>query len=115
MMKLLTAIALILGVLSCNRSEVIPNSCGVRNPIKDLPWLAKFTEKPSIDLSISQATYQSQTVYVVYSCGRCFAGSNITIYQCDGTVLCKGLLVRGDCKSILDASTDRRELFKHDG
>ena len=115
-MKLLVGIFLILCVLSCNRSELIPNGCGVRNPMKELPWLASMAEKPTIDIAISQATYQSQTVYMVSSCGRCFAGSNVAVYQCDGTVLCNGLLLYGNpapaCKSILDALTDSRVLFE---
>lgn len=118
-MKPILFILLILCALSCNRSELIPNGCGVKNPLKDLPWLASIIEKPAIDLYVSQATYQGQTVYVVTSCGRCFAGSNVTIYRCDGTILCAGWLLYGNpapaCKSILDALTDSRELFKHDG
>lgn len=118
-MKHLHIFLLIFLLFGCHRSEVIPNSCGVENPLSDLPWLSSIVQQAPIDLSVTQATYGGRTVYVVSSCGRCFAGPNVTIYQCDGTVLCSGLLLYGNptpaCKTILDSLTDRRILLEKNG
>ena len=101
--------------MACDRPEFIPNACGVRNPLKDLPWLADAIAKSS-DVSVTQAGYQGQIVYVLSSCGRCFAGPNVTIYRCDGTSICNGMLMYGNpspaCKTVLDTLTDNKVLLE---
>lgn len=114
-MKRLFVILLILSFTDCHHSELGPINCGVSKPLTDLPWLVSITKNSIPDLSITQATYQRETVYVVGSCGRCFAGPNVAIYRCDGTTICSGLLLYGNsspaCKFILDSLTDRQVLL----
>jgi hypothetical protein len=114
-MKYLPLIALIL-TLSCRQKDVVPNTCGVKKPLKDLPWLVALTEDKSISMgfTLSQAIYKKQTVYVYVECPNCIAGPNITIFSCDGSKLCSGLLVRKDdaCQAIEDELTNKRVLLK---
>ncbi|MBC3787758.1 hypothetical protein [Spirosoma utsteinense] len=117
--KLKQAIVVCLLLLSqgaCHHPAVVPTGCGVGNPLTDLPWLKKLVSTPAVlDLSIEQAAYQGQTVFVTYSCDRCFAGPDVAIYRCDGSTICTGLLLyKPTCGSILDSLTDKRELYRVD-
>ena len=84
----IVALGLIL-FLGCHKPAVDPSSCQVNNPLTDLPWLKTIaTDNKLPYLQIEQGKYQSRTVYIVRTCGLCFAGGIATIYQCDGTEIC---------------------------
>ncbi|WP_461125566.1 hypothetical protein [Spirosoma aerophilum] len=101
---------------SCHQEQTIPNRCGVNNPLTDLPWLQKLVSNrdKNLGVSIKQGTYQNQTVYAVYTCGRCFAGPFVTVYRCDGSPLCSSLVVdttSGGCSQIAKNLSDPQALF----
>lgn len=107
---------LLVGLLSCQRSEVIPNTCDVKNPLQDLPWLKTLIKDDGLGSAIYQGTYQNQTVFAVYGCGRCFAGPFVTIYRCDQSVICSGLLLdnsANSCGQIAKSLTDQRTLLEY--
>jgi hypothetical protein len=106
------ALFLLLG--SCHQDQVVPNRCGVTNPLTDLPWLQKLASDTNLGVSIVQGTYQNQTVYAVYSCGRCFAGPYVTVYQCDGSRICSSSLLdtpSGGCSQIAQNLSDKQTLL----
>ena len=109
-------LVLIIIVASCHQAEFIPNSCGVNNPLQDLPWLKKLDRDNGTGSSIIQGTYQGQTVYAVSSCARCFNGSYIALYRCDGSIICSGLALDSSstsCRKIALSLTDRRTLVEY--
>ena len=109
-------LVLIMLLASCRQAEFISNSCGVNNPLQDLSWLKKFDRDNGTGSSIVQGTYQGQTVYVVSSCARCFNGSYIALYRCDGSTICSGLGLDASpsgCNQIISVLTDRRTLVEY--
>ena len=109
-------LVLILLLTSCHQAEFIPNNCGVNNPLKDLSWLRKLDIDNGTGSSIIQGTYQGQTVYAVSSCGRCFNGSYVAVYHCDGSIICRGMgLDRSStgCSQLISGLTDTRILVEH--
>ncbi len=107
---------LIVLLTSCHQAEFIPNNCVVNNPLRDLSWLKKLDRDDGTGSSIVQGTYQGRTVYAVSSCGRCFNGSYVTLYRCDGSIICSGMgLDRSStsCSQIISGLTDRRILVEH--
>ncbi|XWW48076.1 hypothetical protein JYG30_11820 [Fibrella sp. USSR17] len=88
-MKTLLIASLIILIFACKDQNALPNTCQVTNPITDLPWLkdriAKATN--SGDLTVSQATYQGQSVFTVDWFIGPDAGSYV-IYRCDGSIVC---------------------------
>jgi hypothetical protein len=103
-------------LVSCHREEPIPNGCGVKNPLSDLAWLKRLNTDSGLGSSITQGTYQGQTVYAVYTCGRCFAGPSLILYRCDGSKICSGSgLDRSPngCNQIAIGLTDKRTLVEH--
>ena len=98
---------------ACHQAEFIPNTCGVNNPLQDLSWLKKLDRDDGLGSSIVQGTYNGQTIYVVSSCGRCINGSSITLYDCNGSVVCSGLGIATGCSQIISALTNRRTLVEH--
>ncbi|SOD92922.1 hypothetical protein [Spirosoma fluviale] len=101
---------------SCRQDQAIPNRCGVNDPLTDLPWLQQVasTGVKGLGTSIVQGTYQNQTVYAVYNCGRCFAGPYVTIYRCDGSRICSSSLLdtsSGGCSQIARNLSDKQTLL----
>ncbi|ADB39974.1 hypothetical protein [Spirosoma linguale] len=99
---------------SCRQEQAIPNQCGVNNPLTELPWLQKLASNKDLGVSIVQGTYQNQTVYAVYSCGRCFAGPYVSVYRCDGSSICSGLVVdksSAGCTEIARNLSDKQTLL----
>ncbi len=109
-------LVLMLMFVSCHREEFIPNGCGVNNPLKDLAWLKRLDTNNGTGSSIVQGTYQGQTVYAVYTCERCFAGSSLTLYRCDGSKICSGSGLHtspSGCNEVVTGLTNRRTVVEH--
>ena len=95
-------------VVNCRPSDV-PPSCHVTKPLEELAWLKAIVEDTvstkDQELSIEQATYKGQTIYSVYITPGPDRGV-ITLYDCQGTVLCQGNTtfagLRTDCKTVFD-------------
>lgn len=115
-MRYLSLIILLCVVLGCNRKNVVPNTCGVKRPLKDLEWLKSKTKDSFIE-TISQARYQDQTVYITTASSRGFAGASVMIYSCDGSKLCSFPLLqieqKPDLCEIYSQLTDEKVLFEH--
>jgi len=109
-------LVLIILLVSCRQEDIIPNTCGVNNPLNDLPWLKKLNHDDHLGFSIVQGVYQGQTVYVVSGCGRCFAGPYMSLYRCDGSLICNGLVLDTSakgCSQIVLTVQDRRTLVEY--
>ncbi|WP_020595294.1 DUF6970 domain-containing protein [Spirosoma panaciterrae] len=95
-------------VVNCRQSD-IPPSCNVSNPLEELDWLkaivADTVATKDQSLSIQQATYKNQTVYLVYITPGPDRGVT-TLYDCQGTALCKGYTtiagLQTECKSVFN-------------
>ena len=91
--------------------------CQVQNPLVDLPWLkAVAANDRLLYLQIEQGSYHGRTVYVVSTCGLCFAGGIATIYGCEGNEICHfGTYVlepNASCRQLYeDEITDKKVLL----
>ncbi len=114
-MRYLSLFALLVVVTGCNQKDVVPNTCGVKRPLQDLEWLKEKTKGPVVE-TITQASYQDQTVYVTTSSSRGFAGAIATVYSCDGTELCDFILLQIEQKpelcEIYSQLTDKKVIFE---
>ena len=86
----LFAISLSFALVSCQNSEG-PVSCGVENPVQDLPWLKeKVEELAQSDFSqyffVEEAKYEGNTVFVFQNCCP-FCNSVVSVYSCEGVLL----------------------------
>jgi len=109
-------LSLFLLLVGCHQAEFVPNNCGVNNPLQDLAWLKKLNRDDGTGSSIVQGTYQGQTVYAVYKCGRCINGSNLTLYHCDGSVFCSGLALDQSatgCSQIASDLSNQQTLVEY--
>jgi hypothetical protein len=86
-------------LLSCNKNELSPEEtfmahtpCGVKNPVKDLPWLKEIinkaesvTERGTYAGTIHLVEYEGQSYFIhqpyVMSCMAC------VVYDCEGNKL----------------------------
>ena len=76
---------------SCNKDAGIGSNCSVKDPVKDLGWLASDVEQlANSSLSdceyIYQANYRSKTVFVFTNCCPSLV-SAIAVYNCSGELL----------------------------
>ncbi|WP_460982086.1 hypothetical protein [Spirosoma fluminis] len=95
-----------LAVLACRDEPLRPNTCQVKNPLKELGWLQEKVTKATrydADVTVYQATYQGDTVFEINS----FMGvdaSNSVICRCDGSVVCRSVVtiagLSGNCGTI---------------
>lgn len=83
----LLVMVLIVLTISCEKSS--PLLCGGTEPVKSLPWLKMEVERINASgycHTISRATYNNQTVYIVATCDPAI-DSIPQLYDCDGNVL----------------------------
>lgn len=72
------------------------NTCDVRNPVDDLPWLkAKVAELNNSEFSrkywyITQATYNLETVFIIKNCCPNCLTLPPPVHACNGQVLFDG-------------------------
>lgn len=91
MKRIVSILLLWLTLFSCRDENVVANTigCGVHNPLLDLPWLKNIVAEQAMPyLQVEEGQYKQQTVYIVSTCGLCFAGGVATIYRCDGVEIC---------------------------
>jgi hypothetical protein len=87
MKKIFLIIMVILGLFylnSCEKPENKICACGVKNPAKNLPWLAKFIEKAENDYFgvIWLENYNGQDFFVTNI--SLFGSFLYTIFDCEG-------------------------------
>ncbi|WP_460967274.1 DUF6970 domain-containing protein [Spirosoma migulaei] len=119
MKRTLAGLLLFSTLFSCHKESSVFGSianCQVANPLLDLPWLKRIINEQSVPyLQIEQGQYQQKTVYIVSTCGLCFAGGIATVYQCDGTEICHTgtyiLEPNPSCRQLNEAITDRKVLL----
>lgn len=78
---------------SCEYHSFSFNTCEVRDPVSDLPWLKNRIEEMQRDQSgigkyfyIAEGSYNGQTVFIFGNC--CWMCSTIVpVYNCDGVLL----------------------------
>lgn len=95
-------------VVDCHQSDV-PPSCHVAKPLEELAWLkaivADTVATKDQNLAIYQATYKNRTIYSVFITPGPDRGVT-TLYDCQGTVLCKSYGniggSRSNCQSVFD-------------
>jgi len=78
----------------CQPGEPGANSCGVQDPINELPWLRKKVDTLETDKgqrSVSLVSYKQQTYIVISKVWSSSPASDI--YNCDGQPAIKGLNV----------------------
>jgi len=90
MQKAFLIILLVVFFISCEENDG-PTSCGVGDPVKDLPWLSQGIKE--IETSglleysyLVQATYKGETVFFFGSCCP-FCKFAIIILDCQGKAL----------------------------
>ena len=95
---------------SCkNENETDMLICGVKDPIKDLPWLNKEFKSliggPEINAIV---LYIYNNNYVIEIQGSLFSSQNLHQYNCDGTkIYLEGL----DFKKFLEVRKEVKVLF----
>lgn len=80
--------------IGCQTGEPVANSCGVQDPINDLPWLRKKVDTLETEKgqrSVSLVRYEQQTYIVISKVWSSSPASDI--YNCDGQQALKGLNV----------------------
>lgn len=84
---------LIIGLAACHEDAVpLENTCGVDNPVEDLPWLQTRIERAqqpdfnTLNFTIQQVTYEAETLFIFgYCCSNCFMIP--TVYNCQGEII----------------------------
>ncbi|GAA4469102.1 hypothetical protein GCM10023189_55480 [Nibrella saemangeumensis] len=117
-MKQISVTILLLAILSCNREEVIPNTCGVKRPLRDLSWLRTWIEASknvSADVTIYSARYKGQTAFLLdYFYGPDYGEA--TLHRCDGSLICTVKMTIGgpvgDCYTIRDQISEQKKIFE---
>ena len=89
MKKLVILFGMGLLLMSCKEDEspiILENTCGVANPITDLPWLVEIIDESSQYSYVVQAEKDGETLFLI---ANCFPGANsvIPVYNCDGDFL----------------------------
>ena len=117
MKKLLLPVFCLL-LLNCHSGKDILPVCNVTKPLEELSWLKAIVAADTASkygyTQIAQATYKGRIVYQVDITPGPDAGTT-TLYDCQGTVLCKGYTTiagfRSDCKSVFDETQGYSVLY----
>lgn len=92
-MKRLLLLVLVLA-FSCQGNNDTPgSSCGVSNPLYELPWLSDIRTSYEQSASatkrkIFQYTYHGEVVFLIDPCTGCADGSQF-VYDCSGNEICE--------------------------
>lgn len=105
----------LLSFVSCSEHNISVNTCSVRDPIVDLPWMQKKIEEMKQEPSmiqyyyVIQATHDAQTVFIFANCCP-HCDSVFFVYDCQGDVV--GTLA--DDKFDYDLARKGRVIWKPD-
>jgi|GEM_PF-2888371 len=99
-MRILTSVFLLFLAVSCETADYNPEgqpagACNVKDPVKELAWLNRTVEDfkrnmalyQGCALTIQQATYQGETVFLITPWGAACCGCSGTLYNCAGEVV----------------------------
>jgi hypothetical protein len=86
-------LAIFFVAFSCQEKpeEPVIEACGVKNPVKELTWLAEKTAQyEPTELGsyfyITQAEYNKESIFIMRNCCP-YCNTAITAYNCEGTLL----------------------------
>ncbi len=115
-MRILTFTLLLFLTVSCETAEYNPEGqpvgvCNVKDPLKDLAWLREEVENfkgsmakgGSCAMTVKRATYQQETVFLIYAWGPACCGCSGILYNCAGEVV-------KSCPQLDESYTDWQEV-----
>ena len=100
-MKTIFFLFSIVFLTSCPNDDMFSTTCNTNNPLEDLAWLKEA--KNNIDRidcggnrsSITQYTYNSNTVFEVIICNQIADGQTF-VYDCSGKFICTSGGITGE-------------------
>ena len=114
MKRLAIIVVALLLFISCSKENDQKQICNLADPINELPWLKEI--KSSLtnctsEVSIVQATYQSQTVFYTAITDPLFDGiQSYTLLNCEGKVV--EIINADNMQNFLANISDVKNLYR---